>query len=123
MRVSKIDRIRAAISAAFVLLTVIGATGCDGVTAAIGVTGRTAAHEAEQSALRATIHDVAKDLDSEEARVVLGTACQALGLAGPPEPSSNVDSNEVSQVKEALYEEQLKGAQGAQAVVNICQAI
>ena len=72
MRVSKIDRIRAAISAAFVLLTVIGATGCDGVTAAIGVTGRTAAHEAEQSALRATIHDVAKDLDSEEARVVLG---------------------------------------------------
>jgi hypothetical protein len=123
MRVSKINRMKAAISAAFVLLTVIGTAGCGEGTAAVGTAARAAAHDAEQSALRATIHDVAKALDSEEARVVLGTACQALGLASPSEPSSNVDLNEVSQVKEALYEEQLKGAQGAQAVVNLCQAI
>jgi hypothetical protein len=119
---SKVDRLKTAIFAVFILLTVIGAAGCDAGATAIGAAGRAAAHDAGQASMLDAIHDAIKDLDSDEAHAVIGNACQALGLPTPQYPDIGVDSDQVAQVEETIYEEQQKDAEGANEASAFCQA-
>lgn len=117
-----INRVKAAISVAVVLLTVIVAAGCHDGPALIGAAGRAAAHEAEQPSTPEKIKAAVEDLGPEAASAVIENACKAARLPSPPSPPLTVDSSKVNQVENSLHAEQEEGAAGQAAAYTFCKA-